>query len=143
MSVTSVNTDNNKNSINNVSNVSNVSSASASSPSMQDLMIMLQDQSRVISGLQRTIDDLNTTIKSLNGKIERMEAEANRNISINVTASSKFSEFDHLKTVYKNAESSKCQLSVESVEDADEIKMFILTLQFQKKEEIFLKFGQK
>ena len=41
---------------------------------MQDLMSLLNDQSKVIGSLQRTIEGLNDTIKSLNNKIEKLEA---------------------------------------------------------------------
>ena len=57
---------------------------------MQDLLILLSDQSKVIGNLQKTIEGLNITIKSLNDKIERME----------------FSN-GHLNSVHENDESPK------------------------------------
>ena len=65
ISISSFSSNNNNNSSNN--------SSSSSSPSMQDLMSLLSDQSKVISGLQRTIEVLNDTIKCLNDKILKME----------------------------------------------------------------------
>ena len=99
---TNTNTDTSFVTNNNNSNTSNTSSVG--NPSMQDLMSLLQDQSKVISSLQRTIDDLNITIKSLNDKIEKMEADKNvGKISINVTTGSKNA---HLKPVHENFESA-------------------------------------
>ena len=44
---------------------SNSSSGNNSSPSVQDLMNLLNEQSKVINGLQKTIENLNETIKNL------------------------------------------------------------------------------
>ena len=40
---------------------------------MQDLMVLLSDQSKVIRGLQRTIEGLNFTIKNLNVEIQKFK----------------------------------------------------------------------
>ena len=135
-SIITTNTYNNNSNSNVGSNSNTKTSISSStgidSPSMQDLMSLLQDQSKVISGLQRTIEGLNETIKSLNGKIESLRdaavdkevinvtnkvspvsviKEVFKNvdvdvdmINVNVTTSSN----DHPKTVHENAQSPKC-----------------------------------
>ena len=69
---------------------------------MQDLMSLLQDQSKVISGLQRTIEGLNETIKSLNGKIESLRDAAVDKEVINVT--NKVSPVSVIKEVFKNVD---------------------------------------
>ena len=111
---------------------SNTDSSDAEVPSMQDLMSLLRDQSKIIGGLQMTIEGLNETIKGLNDKIESLKLESSKadkevsesvgkevfknaditvkksgNIGINVTTSSG-SKNDHQKYVHKNVKPSKC-----------------------------------
>ena len=74
MSITNTNTNSN------VSNVSNVNNGVVS-PSMQDLVTLLQEQSKVIGGLQRTIKSLNEVIRNLNDKIQMLEAPASASAS--------------------------------------------------------------
>ena len=117
-----------------ISNTNNTNSSNASSvvpPSMQDLMTLLQDQLKVISSLQRTIGELNIIIKNLNGKIEKMEADKNDKISINVTTSSKSSKSDLPKTVHENVESPKC-LGKSNDEIEVSLDENVLTNQHQK-----------
>ena len=104
---------------------------------MQDLMNLLNEQSKVISSLQRTIEGLNETIKSLNDKVQRFEApkgvnvikevgeevfvgvvnkEVTENGAIDINEANKISinvatssKNAHLKTVHENFQPSKCQ----------------------------------
>ena len=62
---------------NNTSTSTSINTNEAEDPSVQDLMGLLRDQSKIIFRLQRTIEDLNLTIKSLNDKIGELEATKN------------------------------------------------------------------
>ena len=70
---------------------------------MQDMMKMLNEQSKVIGCLQETIEGLNITIKGLNDKIERMEASNG-----------------HPKLVHENDESPKCLEKPYHISDVNE-----------------------
>ena len=107
------------------SNSNSISSSNSTGPSMQDLMNLLTEQSKVISSLQKTIEGLNETIKNLNDKIVSMNSEVvdkevskevnkamnnSGSIAINVTTSSKF---DQISTVHENVKPQECVKNVE------------------------------
>ena len=107
------------------SNSNSISSSNSTVPSMQDLMNLLTEQSKVISSLQKTSESLNETIKNLNDKIVSMNSEVvdkevskevnkamnnSGSIAINVTTSSKF---DQISTVHENVKPQECVKNVE------------------------------
>ena len=109
----------------------NTSSNNSSSSTMQDLMVLLSDQSKVISSLQRTIEGLNVTIEALNGKVESLEKFiSNDDVNLvidrvmdkkqNVDKSKSFVDVagiskDYLlKTVHEKTKSQKSQKCQES-----------------------------
>ena len=62
------------------SNNNSISSSSNDNPTIQDLMGLLKDQSKVISSLQKTIEGLNETIEGLNARFEKFEKFENGSV---------------------------------------------------------------
>ena len=128
-------------------NSSNVGKASSIIllPSVQNLMVLLQEQSKVINGLQMTIESLSVTIKNLNDKVQRLEVPERVGVlehvlwgmvdnvanvtnvanvaSVNVTTGSKndHSKSVHITPVHEKTKTLKCQESSRDASKRSEI----------------------
>ena len=114
---------------NNSNNNNTVSNTDSNTSSMQDLLNLLQEQSKVICVLQRTIESLNVTIKNMNDKNQKLEApkhvevtvegvEVVRKVVKELTDGEVIkSSNDHLKSVHENVVNNRLNVAVNSKND--------------------------